>query len=264
MKIARNMFLVQVDDQFVRPAIKGFFIDTDYNPKKLATRIGVIKTCPIGISDDYLYDNKLSEGDEVVFSHLVCQKENKFSETVFFCDYMHIYAKIVKGRLLPLENVLFCTPIKEDDKNIGGMVISGKVSDKRCTVHSVSDEVWKEGVQEGDVIYFTKDADYPIDIFGTTLYKMYLRNIIGIERGGELKTFRNKLLVKNITKLGSVGGVDKIYAQSSLQKGLVIDGGKSGANTGDTVAYLNGIASIVEFKGESYSFIEDRNIKYVV
>lgn len=265
MKVAKNKFLVEVDDQFVRPVFGGLkmFVDTDFHPKILATKIGRIHTLPVALDQEYRYDNKLNIGDEVVFSHLVCQEKNKFAHNVFYCNYHNIYAKVVNDTLVPLEDILFCEKMYDAGIEIGCFKVDPMLSDKYARAFEISKFAKEEGVQIGDVIFFTKNADYEIEVCGKSLYKMHLRNIIGIERDGELKTFRHKLLVKNITKLKDVGGVKKLYADSSLQTGIVVDSGKTGIAKGTELTYLNSISTVVKWKGEEYSFINMENIKYV-
>lgn len=265
MRVARNKFLVEVSEQFVTPKIKGLeFIDADFNPKVLATKVGKIHSLPICISSEHRNDVKLEVGDEIIFNHLTCQNRNKFSENIFFCQYYNIYGLIKDGELKPLEDVFFCTKIIEPDTNFAGFNIPGKVSSKCATVFAVSEYVGKEGVQVGDIIYFTKNADYEINIAGNELYKMHLRNVIGIERGGELTTFRNKLLVKDVTELGMIGGLEKIYANNSLRKGVVMEAGTTGIEQGTVVTYFNGVASVLNWKGQDYAFINEENIKYLL
>lgn len=264
MLVSKNNFLVEVDSQFVPMVAPGFFVDTDFNPRLLATKVGRIHAGSIRVDKPNIYDVPLNIGDDVVFGHNVCLKNNKVSENVFRCAYHAIFAKIEGGEVLPVEEIIFCEPIVEPDTNIGGFVISGSVSKHAAKVYSMSKSAKSSGVQSGDVVFFTKDADYKVNILGKDLYMMRLRNIIGIERGGELRTFRGKLLVKNRTKLDEIGAIKKIYFQTSLQVGEVLDGGDSGINKGELLTYLNGPASIVRWKGESYSFIDERHIKYII
>lgn len=265
MRVARNTFLVEVDEQFVSPVINGLklIIDSDFHPKVLATKVGRIHTLPVAIGSEYKNDSSLQVGDTIVFSHLVCQDNKRFSENVFFCAYHNIYAKIENNELLPLEDVLFCDRIIGPDSNIGGMVIKGVVSNKCAKVFSASKSVLGVGVLPGDVVFFTKDANYEVEVLGKILYKMHLRNIIGVERDGKLVGIRGRLLVKNTTKLGSVAGVEKLYAQSTLQHGVVV-AGNIDIPDGTLLTYFNGVATEIEWKGERYSFIENRNIKYIV
>lgn len=265
MRVSKNKFLVEVDEQFVIPKINGidFFVDTDYNPKALATKTGRIHTLPITVTEDFIYDNKLNVGDRVVFSHLVCQKINRFAENVFFCSYHNIYAKVMVGELQPLEDIFFCEKMKMPDTVIGAFTKEGEVSDKYARVFSVSNYSKEQGVEIGDIVFFTKNADYEMDVNGKSIYKMHLRNVIAIERDGELKTFRNRVMVKNITQIGSVAGVEKIYAQTSLQTGVVLEEGNSGVKKGSLITYFAGIASEVNWNGQNYSFVRAENIKYI-
>jgi len=264
MLVSKNNFLVEVDSQFVQPSVKGFFIDTDFNPRLLATRIGRIHSGSIRIDKPNVYDVPLNIGDEVVFGHNVCQKNNKVSENVFRCAYHAIFAKIEDGCVLPVEDIIFCEPIREPDVNIGGFEVKGGISKVAAKVFVMSKTAKNFGLQSGDVVFFTKDADYSVNVLGMHLYMMRVRNIIGIERDGKLVSFRNKLLVKNRTKLGEVGKIKKIYHQTSLQVGEVLYGGESGIEVGSLLTYLNGPASICRWNGEDYAFIDERNIKYVI
>lgn len=264
MLVSKNNFLVEVDSQFVQPAIKGFFVDTDFNPRLLATKIGRIHSGTIRIDKPNIYDVPLNVGDEVVFGHNVCQKNNKVSENVFRCAYHAIFAKIQGGEILPVEEIIFCEPIREPNSNMGAFQISGTISRHTARVYAMSKTAKNFGLQSGDVVFFTKDADYCVNVLGKDLYMMRLRNIIGIERNGELVAFRNRLLVKNRTKLGEIGQLKKIYYQTSLQVGEVLSGGDSGIEKGTLLTYLNGPASIVSWKGENYAFIDERNIKFII
>lgn len=266
MRVAKNKFLVEVDDQFVRPVIGGLklFVDTDFNPKRLATKIGRIHSLPVALDQEYRYDNKFNVGDVVVFSHLVCQDKNKFADNIFYCNYHNIYAKVVNDSLVPIEDIIFCEKMYDAGMEIGCFKVDPKVSDKYAKVFEVSKFAEEEGVQKGDIVFFTKNADYEVDVCGKSLYKMHLRNIIGIERDGELKTFRNKLLVKNITKLKNVGQVERLYADTHLQTGVVLESGKTSIAKGTELTYLNTISTVVKWKGEEYSFINLENIKFII
>lgn len=265
MRVAKNTFLIEVDEQFVRPVIGGIklFVDTDFNPRVLSTRIGKINTLPIALDEDYKYDIKLEVGDEVVFSHLVCQSKNRFFGNKFFCRYHNIYTKVVNDNFEVMEDIIFCEKMFDAGIEIGDFKVAGKVSEKFAKVFEVSKFSKEEGIEKGDIVFFTKNADYEIEVCGKVFYKMHLRNIIGIERNGELKTFRNKLLVKNTTKLSKVGQMSRLYADSNLQSGEVVLSGKTNIAVGTGLAYMNGSASAITWKGEDYSFISMEHIKYL-
>ena len=265
MRVRKDTFLVEVSDQFVRPNVPGLkFIDTDYNPKILATKTGRIHSLPVAMSSEYRFDVKLEVGDWVVFNHIVCQNNMRFSGNVFICDYFNLFAKVDGDKIIPLEEVIFTEPIMEPDVEIGCFKVAGKVSAKIAKVYEASDYVKTQGVQAGDIMFFTKNADYPIKIGDKDLYKMHLRNVIGLERDGVLTTYRNRLLVKNVTELGSVGGLQKIYADSTLQTGVVINNGNTSIKEGALITYFQGISSAVTWKCQDYSFVNEENIKYVI
>jgi co-chaperonin GroES (HSP10) len=216
------------------------------------------------MSDKFKCDVKLSVGDIVVFDHLVCQDMNKFSDTVFFCEYFNIFAKIDGDDLVPIEEFLFCEPIVDGGMQIGCFNVPSSISDKRATVYAASAYAKACGVIEGDVVYFTKNADYSIEVGGKDFFKMKMHSIIGIEREGVLTTFGSKLLVKNVTELGMVGGLNKIYADTSLQVGVVIESGASSIEKGAKVTYFNASATEMEWNDEKYGFINEENIKYII
>jgi co-chaperonin GroES (HSP10) len=195
---------------------------------------------------------------------MVCQNRNKFQENVFFCDYFNIYALIYCNHLIPLEEVFFSEPIIEKGMEIGCFKVEDKVSSIKATIFEISKVCEDAGLRKGDIVYFTKNADYPITIAGKDLYRMFLRNVIGLERDGELICFKNKLLVKNVTELGKVGDIDRIYAHNSLQTGIVVNPGNvTGIPVGMKITYFKVVASEVTWKGENYSFIEEKNIKWI-
>lgn len=264
MKVAKDNFLVSVDSQFTKLKIGelDFFLDTDYNPKRLATTIGKIIACPVRITDQWINDIELKEGDTIIFNRLVCQNKNKVKENEFYCAYHSIYAKVM-DKIECLEDAMFCEPIIEPDTMVGQFEVKGCVSSVCAKVVYLSNKCKEVGIRENDIVYYTKNADYEMEIGGKLFYKMQIRSIIGIERDGELKTFGKKLLVKNITKLGCAGTIEKIYAQSNLQTGVVLESGNTGIEKDTVLTYLNGTASVVKWKDEWYAFINEENIKYI-
>lgn len=264
MRISKNNFIVEVDSQFEKINVPGFdfFLDTDFNPKLLATRIGRIHTLPISV-EGFLYDNPLSVGDVVVFNHLVTQNAMRIEGNLFKCPYFNIYAKIVDGLIEPLEDVFFSAPMKEPDFTAGLFHSPGKISGKYAKVICVSKKVLGAGVELNDTIFFSKNADYEMKVGGKDLFKMHLRNVIGIERDGVLKTFGQKMLCEDVTELKFESGLHKIYANTGLRHGVVIDGGASGIEAGTELTFMHGTATRVEWKGKEYSFIGIDNIKYI-
>lgn len=253
-----------MDSQFEKINIPGFdfFLDTDFNPKKLATRIGRIHTLPVSV-EGFIYDCPLSVGDVVVFNHLVTQKNMRIDGNLFKCPYFNIYAKIENEKIIPLEDVFFSSPVLESEFNVGGFVREAKISGKYAKVLCASKKVLDAGIIDGDTIFFSKNADYEMMIGGQNLFKMHLRNVIGIERDGKLVPHGEKMLVKDVTELKFVSGVYKVYANTGLRHGIVIDPGRSGIEKGAELTFMHGTATRVEWEGQEYSFIGIDNIKYI-
>lgn len=263
MRISIDNFLVEVDSQFVKSKVFDF-IDADFNPQGLATKIGRIKGLPISLSEKYKADVELNEGDVVVFHHNVCQNKNKFNENLFICAYFNMYAKIDGDSIIPLEDAIFCEKMIEPGMDLGCFKVASKVSDKYAKVFEVSNFAGKQGIEKGDIIFFTKNADYDMNVLDVSLLKMHIRNVIGIERNGNLKTFGKKLLIKNTTRFPDAGDIKRIYASSNLQTGVVIEQGTTSIPHGSLVTYFAGLDSQVTWKGQNYSFVKEDHIKYIV
>jgi hypothetical protein len=80
----------------------------------------------------------------------------RFDGNKFLCGYYDIYAKIEGEKIIPLEDTLFCEKIVEPGIEIACFKVPDKVSDTYAKVFEVSRHVSKQGIQKGDVIFFTK------------------------------------------------------------------------------------------------------------
>lgn len=274
------MFLVRADkDAKQTTSIKGhdgenLILDTDFQKYYHATQVGEVAFSPQIIDSEYLNDNPVKDGDQVLFHHFVCQEDNavKYNgETLFQCEYFHIWARIVNTKLEPLEDFIFVEPILEPEENIstpGGLLLRAERQNlSGCgKVFALSKEAKKYGIRMGDVVFFTKDADYGINVMDHDLYRMRIRNIIGVERNGKLVCLTNKMLVLDITEDELRGGL--IYRRNERERtGKVCNIGEDikGIAIGEKISYFNGLASKLRYCGIDYSFltIEDVNYKHL-
>jgi co-chaperonin GroES (HSP10) len=277
MLVNKDSFLIEVDKpQLNALNIKGIngslLVDTDYNKYKHATQIGKVVATPIRLTPQYLNDTPINVGDTVVFHHFVCQPNNKvrfMEEEVYRADYFNIYGKVEGGKLIPIEDVFFVTPILEPEENMYEGVLQIKPHREYIKqygiVHSVSSSLSNLGLMPGDKIFFTKNADYEMTISEELLYRMRTRNIVTIERDGELICLKDKLIVRQFPKIERVG-VLLSAKRTGEQRGEVVRVGENskGVVVGEVVSYFNGSSGTFEYKGETYSIIELRHINYVV
>jgi len=246
-------------------------MDTDFDPYRHATQVGVVAYPSLVIDSEYLNDNPVKMGDVVLFHHFVCQDDNSLmynNELLYRCEYFHLFAKIVNTKLEPLEDFIFVEPILEPESNLvgeSGLILKSNRGflDNVGKVFALSKAAKKGGLRMGDVVFFTNNADYDINISGKELYRMRLRNIIGIERSGKLSCLSNKMLVRDITEEERSGGL--IYRVNERERiGVVCNIGESikGVAIGEKVSYFNGLASKLRYDGIDYSFLTTDEINY--
>lgn len=280
MKLIKDLFLIHADleSQHIS-SITGhdgnkLFLDTDYQKYKHAVQIGTVAYSPQIIDKEYSNDNKVIDGDTVLFHHFVCQPDNKVvhdGKELYKCEYFHIWAKIVSGNLEPLEDFIFVEPIAqpEDSKktNSGLVLPSEKKFISNCgRVFALSQKAKINGLRVGDIVFFTNDADYDINVEGKDLYRMRMRNIIGVERSGKLTCLSDKMLVLDVTDSVTKDGL--VYKKSERDRcGIVYNIGHNikGISLGDKVNFFNGLTSQLMYGGQMYSFLktEDINYKYL-
>lgn len=271
------MFLIRADKDAKKiTSIVGhsgdkLSLDTDFQKYNHATQVGEVAFSPQIIGSEFLNNTPIKDGDAVLFHHFVCQDDNQVKyngETLYSCDYFHIWAKIVDSKLEPLEDFIFVEPILEplsQTKTSGGLVLKAERTNLKNIgrIHSLSKASRKLGMREGDIVFFTNDADYDINVLGKDLYRMRIRNIIGVERNSRLICLSNKLLVLDITDAEVRKGLmhnknirDRtgvIYNVGADIKGLAI---------GDKINYFDGVSSRLNYMGKNYSFLTIEDVTY--
>lgn len=277
MKVAKDTFLIQVhNDRNSDIGIAGvngskIIIDTDYNKYKHTVQVGSIYACPVRITDQYTYDQPLEVGDIVVFHHFVCQPDHKvgFAENVYRAEYFHIYAKIENDNVMPIEDAIFVIPILEDESNMYAGKIRIKTFQENLKqqgiVFAASKRARAAGILPGDKVFFTASADYSMNVLDKDMYRMRIRNIVAVERDGELVCLEGKVLVKEDPQEKKMGIFDDVRGGTQMT-GTVISVGKSaqGVKPGEKIAYYAGTTGSIDYKGDKYGFIELRHINYVI
>lgn len=274
MKVAKNTFLVQVDaakkSTLDIVGINGqkIVIDVDYNKYKHSVQIGKVYAGPIQITSEFLYDTILNIGDTVVFHHLVCEPKNKMFDGVYRCDYFNIFAKIDNDMIEPIEDLVFVDPIKEAEEDLfcGAVMVrntSGNVK-QRGKVFALSNKARQFGIEAGDIVHFTKNADYEMKLVDKILYRMRVRNIICVERNGLLVCPSDKICVMRTADFK----LDKFKeAQEHHQlRGEVIGVGEKLNGVvcqEDSVDFFAPIDGCIRQAGTEYYFVEPRHINYI-
>ena len=268
MLIQQDNFLISVTDTIERPLLFGengqpLIIDTDYNPKDHRKQIGTIEGLPIRVTPQYIYDNPLKKGDKVLINHLALEKLQHYLNNWYRVEYYLIFAKINEGILEPLEDFIFCdaVPIKQDSV----VQLADKKSEKYAKVIALSHKAKSFGLQIGDLVYFTHNANYSFHVGEKEFTRLRIRNIIGIERGGELIPMRNKLLVEQIEEFDEVCGIKVLKEPTNQKIGIVLQTSDmvKGINKGDKVSFYLGSASSLTWQGKNYAFVTDDNIKFI-
>lgn len=277
MKLIKDLFLIRADKDSKRiTSIIGhdgekLSLDTDFQKYQHATQIGEVAFSPQIIGSEFLNNTPIKDGDTILFHHFICQDDNQVkynNEILYSCEYFHIWAKIQNSKLEPLEDFLFIEPILEPlthTKTDGGLILKAERSKLKNIgkIFALSKAAIKLGMREGDIVFFTNDADYDINVLGRDLYRMRIRNIVGVERNARLVCLSNKLLVLDITDAEIKKGLmhnknirDRtgvIYNVGADIKGLAI---------GDKVNYFDGVSSRLNYMGKNYSFLTEDNITY--
>jgi co-chaperonin GroES (HSP10) len=168
-----------------------------------------------------------------------------------------------------IEDAIFVEPVLESEDNLYAGKIRIKTFQENIKqqgiVFAASKQAKLQGIQDGDRVFFTASADYKMKIIDKDLYRMRIRNIIAVERGGRLVCLHDKILVKEFGN--AADNKFFINARKSSQKiGEVIQVGKNvqGVTAGVNLSYFDGVQGVIKWGGDTYSVIELRNINYLI
>ena len=99
-------------------------------------------------------------------------------------------------------------------------------------------------------------------ILGVKLYRMRIRNIIAIERNGELYCMNNKVLIKETPKQqGRFIIADKGQERDGVIK--FVGAETKGIKVNDNVNFCYGVSERVYWQNDTYGAIETKHINYI-
>ncbi len=266
-----NTFIVSTEASRIG-MIGGLIVDTDYNKYKHAVQVGRIEALPLRVTSQYKYDTELSIGDTILFHHFICQPDHKVNvgELTYRCEYFHMFARMNGKTIEALEDIIFVEPIKDSAENntsFCGLILKNTfdVVKQQGIVYAPSKQAMRLGIFPGDKIFFTQSADYSINVGGKNLYRMRIRNIVAIERDGELVCLKDKIIVKDTAPVVKEKLLQTTDTSNKLFGEIVAVGANlNEVSIGDKICYFRGVNGSIQHKGEWYSFIDIRHINYLI
>ena len=212
-KPLKNNFYVKANmrDVEILPTKSGVLIyaDVDFAKDSNAVQVGTIAACPKVIVDTYykkfVKDVELKVGDKIYFHHSVVQNNQKHKperyhieestgDRLYICPYELIYCVVRDGVIIPLEDFIFCSEVKETKEELINpkffqkevfeskqIPILSKKLEQVAMVEVINKRVSKEiDVKKGDKIFIMKDSDYGIRIEGIDYFRIMARNILAV------------------------------------------------------------------------------------
>jgi len=272
MKLIKDTFFVKAD-KHANKRIKlsngeSIYVDTDFDPHKYATRTGNITHAPHFIDKQWKYDTKVKQGDKVLFHQFVCQEGNQVyvkGKEYFKAHYHHLFAIITGNKIIPLENFIFVDPTEETEEDLFKGNIQVKFDKGNIkgsgTVKYLSAQALEAGLQVGDKVYYTKNAEYKMEAFGKIYYRMRIRNITLIERKGELTCMNNRVLMQEEPEEEKFLVINQ---RETMGRIIAVGNNITDVAVGDKVGYFRGLTAPIDYNGEKYISMRKDNINYIL
>ena len=260
MIVKKNCFLVEVADRYEFPLglkVQCHWATEQHNFKN---HTGIIIGTPIRIDNQYFKDYPLVIGDRVMISHAVTEKRYEVGHNKYMAEYFDLFAKFTDNGIVPLDEFL----IIEREMEAANVLLyeRAKQSQKFGRLVAASERAKELGVEVGDRIYFTHNANYEYRVDAKLYTRIRIRNIIGVERNGELIALKNRAIVKPFERKSEVNGF--VFKEKSIQRdGVAIKSNINGVIDGEIVTYFDDLATKLHFNNIEYSILAQENIKYV-
>ncbi len=277
MQLIKDTFLIKANPELNHTTkIVGHngecvVIDAECNKFEHATQLAEIAYAPATVDSKYRYDVKLNKGDIVFIHYHQVQPKNAVSvngEELYKCPYFQIWCKIENEKLIPLEEYIFVEPILEPESDLFCDKLKTKVYQENIKstgiVFAVGNMATEAGIKPGDKVFVTSNADLEVDILGKKLWRMRIRNVVGLEREGILICLNNKVVVREIElpKKDSVFILDEDETKKE-RRGQVLLSKLDNVQIGDKLSYHNGSATSFEYKKQQFAYINQDNINYI-
>lgn len=189
---ALNHFVVRVDKVFndtMEVGDKSIYLDNKWNEFEHRICHGVI------VSPPTRHDTGAKAGDTLFFHHHVTTTDNlRIYDNMYVASYggwkphAIAYRRKKDGEIVMLGNWIFVEPAeidKTDQVTGSGIVtqLSHNIKDRDVAKVMVPTDYMKEqGVESGDIVGFSADADYKMVLDdGSVVYRMVEDNIMYVE-----------------------------------------------------------------------------------
>jgi len=191
---ALNHFVVKVDKPFndtVELGDKSIYLDSKWNEFENRICYGEIESPPSR------HNTGAKKGDTLFFHHHVTTTDNlRIYDNLYVASYggwkphAIAYRRKSDGEIVMLGNWIFVEPSKvkkEDSVTESGIVKQLGINVKDRDVAKViapTEYMIEQGVKAGDIVGFTKDADYKMTLDdGSVVYRMAEDNLLYVEEG---------------------------------------------------------------------------------
>ena len=163
-------------------------IPTQFNPyeEERVTQSGTVVSAPLY----YTYkdkegktkrskDVKIKNGDKIYCHHFLTHDENFVSENLWKDDYSNIYCRIVDGEIEMVGAWNLLEVVNEEQKK--GEIYLTATEKKKVGVGIIkhpSDSMKSEGIKEGMMVEFKRNAGYVMMVEGKVYYRINDEHIL--------------------------------------------------------------------------------------
>jgi hypothetical protein len=98
---------------------------------------------------------------------------NHFQENLFFVEDPYAYKK-PNGKWVGIGRYVFVSPVENDHE---GIMTTDTEKPLVGIIKYANQEVLDLGLNEGDKVAFEPESEYPFEIDGQKVYRMYTKNI---------------------------------------------------------------------------------------
>jgi hypothetical protein len=153
-------------------------ISTSKEDHLASMREAIVISTPIG------YEGPIEPGDTIIVHHNTFKyyydmkgreksSWNHFQENLFFVDDPYAYKK-QGGTWVGIGRYVFVAPVENDND---GIMTHDAEKPLVGIIKYANQEVLDLGLKEGDKIAFEPESEYPFEIDGQKVYRMYTKNI---------------------------------------------------------------------------------------